>query len=155
MQISVEPATLAPRDTIEDVPMPPERDDATERIRIIETRVDGFVAQVEEVRIVKKLVGWAIPSIIVATLSFVVTSSVAFYRLSRVEELVTSHVSATATDAHPGTADALWQIRQDVAQTRSTVEGFVRENEREQRASEQRLERIETALEAAAQHRSR
>ena len=118
------------------------RDSVTERL-------ERLHEQVNEIHTVRKLVAWAVPTIITGTLTFIVTAFVAFYRLQALSTDFDLHAAAPATVAHPGTAESLWEVKRDVAAMQSTALSMQRELECRLISLCQKMPRLPTSLKFA------
>jgi len=112
----------------------------------LDAKLDALDKQVHEIHVVKQLIAWSIPLIVTGALSFAVTAAVAFYRLDDMATEFQLHTSAPATVAHPGTADALWEVKQTVTELRGALQLMQREAGLRDTEGRERLARIEAQL---------
>lgn len=112
----------------------------------ITEKLEALQGQVNEIHVVKKLVAWAIPMALTGALSFAITASVAFYKLDALSSNFQTHSAAPAMVAHPGTAEALWEVKRDVAELKASMESMQRELGLRDADVRERLTRIQAQL---------
>jgi hypothetical protein len=130
------------------LPKPTDTEQIFERLDSLATQVEDLSKQVQEIHTVRKLFGWTIPMLVTAAVSFVITAAVGLYKVDELKTTLTEHRSASALQAHPGTADVMFGIRQDLQHTRDALESAERERGIRDETTAQHLGRIDEALSA-------
>lgn len=120
--------------------------DAEEWRESVTEKLETLQNQVNEIHVVRKLIAWAIPMALTGALSFAITAAVAFYRLDDLSGNFAAHSASPAMVAHPGTAEALWEVKRDVAELKTSVESMQRELGLRDADVRERLTRIQAQL---------